>query len=197
MMTVIVNAAPRTDARERMIRTAVLLFREQGIDGTSFNDVIERSGAPRGSIYHHFPGGKAQLAEEATRYAGDLIARGLAAALEGDDPVAAVRGFAAVWLQTLTASECTAGCPIVAAALEGKRTPEAVTAAGEAFTRMTELLAGAFERRGVAPERARAVALTSIAAIEGAIVLSRAQRSIEPLREVAGELERMAIAALP
>src|SRR5919204_6864300 len=87
----------RTDARERMIESAALLFRRQGIEGTSFADVLEHSGAPRGSIYHHFPAGKSQLAEEATRYAGEYIAAGLAVALDSDDPVAAIRGFATVW----------------------------------------------------------------------------------------------------
>src|SRR3712207_8589123 len=51
------------------------LFRssERGVQGTSFADVLEHSGAPRGSIYHHFGGGKTQLAEEATRWAGEYI----------------------------------------------------------------------------------------------------------------------------
>ena len=56
-----------TDSRERMVRSAAYLFRERGYSGTGFRDVIAHSGAPRGSIYHHFPDGKAQLAEEAVR----------------------------------------------------------------------------------------------------------------------------------
>ena len=59
----------QSDARDRMIQSAALLFRERGIEGTAFADVLQRSGAPRGSVYHHFPGGKQQLAEEATRWA--------------------------------------------------------------------------------------------------------------------------------
>src|ERR687895_2392963 len=89
------------DPRERMIQSAVVLFRERGVEGTSFSDVLEHSGAPRGSIYHHFPGGKAQLAEEATRYAGELIAAGLAAALREDDPVAATGQFVEAWSAVL------------------------------------------------------------------------------------------------
>src|SRR5919197_1479958 len=105
MMTVIMNDAivtqAKSDARERMIQSAALLFRRQGIEGTSFSDVLEHSGAPRGSIYHHFPGGKSQLAEEATRYAGDFIAAGLVTALAEDDPRAAIRAFTANWLEIL------------------------------------------------------------------------------------------------
>lgn len=62
-----------TDSRERMVRSAAFLFRERGYSGTGFRDVIAHSGAPRGSIYHHFPEGKAQLAEEAVRYAGEFL----------------------------------------------------------------------------------------------------------------------------
>ena len=59
-----------------MIETAAVVMRERGVEATSFSEVLARSGAPRGSIYHHFPGGKAQLIEEATRYAGDFTAAG-------------------------------------------------------------------------------------------------------------------------
>jgi AcrR family transcriptional regulator len=157
MMGVIVKAVTReparTDARERMIRSAALLFRRQGIEGTSFSDVLEHSGAPRGSIYHHFPAGKSQLAEEATRYAGEFIAAGMVAALAEDDPVAAIRAFTASWLEILRSDDFAAGCPVVAAAVEGDRTPAAREAAGAAFARWEGLLAAAVERKGIAPER--------------------------------------------
>jgi AcrR family transcriptional regulator len=172
-----------------MIRSAAVLFRERGVYGTSLSDVVEHSSAPRGSIYHWFPGGKAQLAEEATRYSGEFIAGGIAAALEEDDPVAAVRAFAALWQEILSDSDFSAGCPIVSATLEGDRAPAARDAAGAAFARWQELLADAFGRRGVAPARAKSLATLAIAAVEGAIVISRAQRSSAPLERVADELE--------
>src|SRR5437763_17221952 len=112
-------------SRERMIRSATALFRERGIEGTAFSDVIERSGAPRGSIYHHFPGGKAQLAEEATRYAGDYIAAALATALADGDPVTALHGFIDDWIAVVESGGWDAGCPIVAATLEGDRSSAA------------------------------------------------------------------------
>jgi AcrR family transcriptional regulator len=174
-----------------MIRSAALLFRRQGIEGTSFSDVLEHSGAPRGSIYHHFPAGKSELAEEATRYAGDFIAAGLVAALAEDDPPAAVRAFTASWLDVLRSDDFAAGCPVVAAAVEGDRTPAARAAAGAAFARWESLLAAAVERSGATPERARSVASLVVAAIEGGIVMARAQRSTEPLERVATEVERV------
>src|SRR5918995_78876 len=74
-------------ARDRMIESAAVLFRERGVHGTSFSDVLEHSGAPRGSIYHHFPGGKTELAAEAVRWAGDVIVAGTVAALADPDPL--------------------------------------------------------------------------------------------------------------
>ena len=185
-----------TDPRERMIQSAVALFRERGVDGTSFADVLAHSQAPRGSLYHYFPGGKAQLAEEATRYAGEFIAGGLAAALAQKDPVAAIRAFAALWRDVLRSSDFASGCPIVAATLEGERAPAVRDAAGAAFQRLEELLAGGFEQQGVAPQRARSLATLAIASIEGAIVLSRAQRDSAPLERVAGELETLVAGAV-
>jgi AcrR family transcriptional regulator len=183
--------ASRTDARERMIQSAALLFRSQGIEGTSFSDVLEHSGAPRGSIYHHFPGGKSQLAEEATRYAGDFIAAGLVTALADNDPLAAVRAFTASWLDILRRADFAAGCPVVAAAVEGDRAPGAREAASAAFSRWEELIASGVERHGTPPERARSIGSLVVAAIEGGIVMARAQRSTEPLERVAAEVERV------
>jgi TetR/AcrR family transcriptional repressor of lmrAB and yxaGH operons len=181
----------RSRPRDRMIQSAALLFRSRGIEGTSFSDVLTHSRAPRGSIYHHFPGGKAELAEEATRYAGDFIAAGLVAALADDDPVAAIHAFTTSWLDVLRQADFSAGCPVVAAAVEGDRTPGARDAAGAAFGRWEALIAEAIERRGLTPARARSVATLVIAAIEGAIVIARAQRSTEPLERVAAEVEQI------
>ena len=197
MMSVIEALVPTSsESRRRMIRSAAVLFRRGGVEGTAFSDVIAHSGAPRGSIYHHFPGGKAELAEEATRYAGDYVASALAAALADDDPVAAITGFAKGLGKDLDAGGYEDGCPIVAAALEGSRSPAARGAAGEAIGRWEELLAGAFARNGVEDDRAHSVATMIVASIEGAIVLARAQRSLEPVERVSAELERLARAAL-
>jgi len=179
-----------------MIWSAALLMRKHGVEGTSFSEVIERARAPRGSIYHHFPGGKAQLIEEATRYAGEFIASGLVAALAEDDPVRGIREFVAGWTAVLRRSDFAAGCPVVAASLEGERTPGARNAAATAFTRWEQILTQALARHMSDGARARSIATLVISAIEGAVVLVRAQQSSEPLERVGAELERLLIAAL-
>lgn len=180
------------DPRQRMIQSAALLMREHGVEGTSFTQVLEHSGAPRGSIYHHFPDGKAQLVGEATRFAGDFIAAGLVAALAQDDLVLALRAFTTSWRTVLKDSAYAAGCPVVAATLEGDRTPTARDAAGDAFERWQTLVADAFQARGVTRDRAISLAALTIASIEGAVILARAQQSTAPLDGVAAELELLA-----
>ncbi|MBJ7328339.1 MAG: TetR/AcrR family transcriptional regulator [Solirubrobacteraceae bacterium] len=181
---------PRTsDARQRMIQSAALLFRERGIEGTTFADVLEHSGAPRGSVYHHFRGGKTQLAEESVRWAGEFTLAGTAAVLQEHDPVAAVGIFRRQWSEILRDSDFRAGCPIVAAAVDGEHEPTVREIAGEVFADWEQLIADAFAERGVPADRARSMATLLVAAIEGGIVLSRAQRSVKPLERVTAELE--------
>jgi TetR/AcrR family transcriptional repressor of lmrAB and yxaGH operons len=193
MIDVIVKAA---SPRKQMIESAAVLIRERGVHATSFSDVLAHSGAPRGSIYHHFPGGKAQLVEEATRYAGEFTAAGLAAALSEHDPVAAVSRFCEMWRRILTRSEFADGCPVVAVALEGDSSPAARAAAAEAFAAWEDLIAGALTPHGVPSDRAVAIASLVVAAIEGGVVLARAQRSTAPLERVSAELELLLVAAL-
>jgi TetR/AcrR family transcriptional regulator, lmrAB and yxaGH operons repressor len=179
-----------------MIESATVLMRERGIAVTSFSEVLAHSGAPRGSIYHHFPGGKAEMIEAATRYAGEYVAAGMTRALEQKDPLAAVEAFGTFWRKLLRASDFGAGCPVVAAALEGERSPGVREAAGAAFARWEAQLADGLESAGVAAGRASALATLVVAGIEGAVVLARAEQSMAPLEHVTAELERALVEAI-
>ena len=172
-------------SRERMVRSAAYLLREHGYSGTAFSDVIAHSGAPRGSIYHHFPGGKTQLAEEAVRYAGDFVAAGMRAATRDDDPVAAVRAFLGWWRRVLVDSGFRAGCPIVAVIVASRLS----AAAAAAFERWRSALAAGLVAAGASPARAARLATLVVASVEGATLLCRARRSLEPLDHVTAELE--------
>lgn len=185
-----------SDSRERMVRSAALLLREHGYAGTGFRDVIAHSEAPWGSIYHHFPGGKAQLAEEAVRYAGDLVAQ-LIEHSPPDDPVAALRGFIALWREGLERSGFRAGCPVVAVATEAPADQPALSqAAAHAFAQWEQALATTLRRAGIPAARSRRLATITVAGIEGAIVLARTRRSTQPLDDVAKELELALRAAI-
>jgi AcrR family transcriptional regulator len=185
-----------SDARQRMVHSAALLFREQGYSGTGFRDVIEHSGAPRGSIYHHFPGGKAELASATVAWAGEVISRQIERAARDGDPIAVLRGFVAAWREVLESSDFRAGCPIVAVAVEADAGADPVAAAGEAFARWEDLIAGTLRDAGAARAEARRLATLVVAAIEGAIVLCRSRRSARPLTDVGRQLESTLRAAL-
>jgi TetR/AcrR family transcriptional regulator, lmrAB and yxaGH operons repressor len=182
--------------RQRMIDSAAVLMRERGVEATSFSEVLAHSGAPRGSIYHHFPGGKAQLIEEATEYAGQYTAKGLARALSAADPIAAIDAFTSMWIRTLNESDFAAGCSVVAATLEAERIPGARQAAAEAFRSWEQTISDALEPHVGDGARARSLATLVIASIEGAVVLCRAQQATEPLQRVAGELRALLVAAV-
>lgn len=177
-------------SREKMVMGAALLMRRYGVEATSFSQVIDASGAPRGSIYHYFPGGKSQLMQEATRYGGEYIANALTQAFEEGGPYTALEVSEQFWRTVLEESDFQDGCPIVAATVEGERTPQVRDAAGEVFAGWAELVADGLIRHGVPPDRARTLGPFFFAAIEGAVVLARAQRSFEPLDRTFEELRR-------
>jgi AcrR family transcriptional regulator len=178
-----------SDSRNKMIQSAALLFREHGYSGTGFRDVIEHSGAPRGSIYHHFPGGKEQLAAETVEWAAGVIERRLARAAENGDPIVALGNFVDAWREVLEDSNFRAGCPIVAVAAEADAGATAMTAAAAAFTRWQDLVAHALLGAGVSRTDSRRLATLVVAGIEGAILLCRARQDIRPLRDVHRALE--------
>jgi AcrR family transcriptional regulator len=184
--------------RARMVRGAAQLLRERGYSGTGFREVIAHTGAPRGSIYHHFPGGKAELAGEAVDYVGGLARGAIEGSLAGGDPIAALRGFVELWRADFERSGYRAGCPIVAVAVESHDdAPELRAAADRAFGQWEDAFAGSLRRAGVAPARSARLASLVVAAVEGAIVVSRARQDPQPLLDVGRELEATLRDALP
>ena len=175
--------------RQRMLATAAEVLREKGAAGVTIDEVLARSGAPRGSVYHHFPHGRSQLLTEALRHAGDSITAVIDdAATQGC--VALVRQFVAFWERTLVESDFAAGCPVVAAAIGSADDDPALTGiAGDIFTRWRDALARTFVADGFDAGDAASLAVTCISALEGAVVLCRATRAAGPLRDVAHQIE--------
>ena len=172
-----------------MLSTAAEVLREKGAAGVTIDEVLARSGAPRGSVYHHFPDGRSQLLTEALQFAGDSITALIdGAAAQGC--VALVRQFVAFWERTLAESDYAAGCPVVAAAIGSDDDDPALSGiAGGIFTRWRDALTRTFVADGFDTADAASLAVTCIASLEGAVVLCRSIRSSEPLREVAQQIE--------
>ena len=174
----------RTDSRSRMIAAAAELFRQRGYHATTFSDVVRESGAPRGSTYFHFPGGKAELAREAISRAGDEIEEMVGeAARHADDPGALVRALTQIFADRFERSGYHSGCAIATMVLELAPGDEEFTADFDSvFARWREALVTRLEPLGIAPGGAAAIADLVISALEGALLLSRAARSTEPFK---------------
>ena len=184
-----------TSPRDRMVASAALLIRERGAQSTAVADVLAHSGAPRGSAYHYFPGGKGQLAAEAVRWADDLTAQVLIRAT-ATGPCDGLTAFVTMWRQTLVDSDFRAGCPILAVAVEELADAAPRDAAVFAFGNWTSLLAGALRAHGVGQQQAMGTATLVVAAVEGAVAMCRAERTTQPLDTVGRELRGVLKAVL-
>ncbi|WP_326651338.1 MULTISPECIES: TetR/AcrR family transcriptional regulator [unclassified Streptomyces] len=187
----------KSDSRERMVLSAAELLRQHGAGATSIDRVLAHSGAPRGSVYHHFPGGRSQLIDEAVAHAGDFIAGLIENAAQADDPLKATDAFFALWRDRLVDSDFRAGCPIVAVAVEtNDDAPQLARSVAAVFARWKEALAALFIRHGLPEERSMRLAAFIIAAVEGAVIMCRAERSAAPLEAAAGEIHDLLVHAL-
>ncbi len=180
--------------RERMVVSAALLIRERGAHPTAIADVLEHSGAPRGSAYHYFPGGRTQLLCEAIDYAGEHVAARIAKAARGID---ALDALVESYRRQLILTNFRAGCPVVAVAVEAgdpdkrdQATP-VIDRAAAAFARWIDLTAQLFVADGIAAARADELAMLITTALEGAIVVARASRDVKPLDVVHRQLRAL------
>ena len=179
--------------RERMVASAAMLIRERGAHPTAIADVLEHSGAPRGSAYHYFPGGRTQLLCEAIDYTADYVAAKMQQAASCSEMLDGMLRF---YRKNLLETGFRAGCPVLAVAVEAGE-PDApspvVDRAAAAFERWNGLIAERLVADGMPAKRAKELAVFVTAALEGGIVLARAARDIAPLdvvhRQLRGLLE--------
>lgn len=172
-----------------MLVSAAEVMRERGAAGVTIDEVLTRSGAPRGSVYYHFPEGRNQILTEALRYAGDAITATIDETADRGAMVL-LRDFVEFWQRLLTDSDFNAGCPVVAAAIgSADEEPQLTAEAGQIFDRWRAALTRAFVADGFPESDAASLAVMSIAALEGAVVLCRSTRCTDPLRDVHTQLE--------
>ena len=175
--------------KQRMVEGAALLLAKHGLQATSFTDVLELTGAPRGSVYHHFPDGKDQLVASAVELAGERALSALDAA--GDTPVAITEYFLAMWRSVLERSDFSAGCAVLAVTI-ATDSPELLDRAAHVFRAWRLKLAGLFVAVGVEAGAASRFAALLVASSEGAVVLSRAEHDLEPFELVAAAMVEQA-----
>jgi len=190
MTTIIVKGNKRIQAlagniKQTMIERTAVLLAKKGLQGASFSEILEASGAPRGSLYHHFPGGKDELVlaalEHAANQALDVLDR-----LSGRPAREVAEGFLSLWRSVLARSDFSAGCAVVAVTVAAE-SEDLRTRAAEILRSWREKLVTLFVAGGIPKKRAPAIAASLVAACEGAVILARAERSFEPFDLVAAE----------
>jgi TetR/AcrR family transcriptional repressor of lmrAB and yxaGH operons len=180
-------------SRQAFVRATAQLLRRQGYNATGVNHIVARSGAPKGSMYFHFPGGKEELAVAAMTQAGGQLRRAIEATLASSDSLADALGRLVDSLAAgLESSGYEDGCPIATVTLEAAAGSERVrTTADAVFTSWLEVLEERLAAAGLSAPEAERRALLVLAAIEGALILARARRDVGPLAAVREELVAM------
>ncbi|MGL6234523.1 MAG: TetR/AcrR family transcriptional regulator [Segniliparus sp.] len=183
----------KESSRDRMLQGAVDLIRERGVAGVTVDAIVSRSNAPRGSVYYHFPEGRAQIVREAITGAGELsnelIRASLGSAADSREAISLMMAF---WKHVLVDGDFQIGCPFVAATVDGfSADPELRQPVAEHFRVWEESMAEVLVRSGREPAAARRKASLMVAAFSGAVLVCRAKRSLEPLDAVAEELDEL------
>jgi AcrR family transcriptional regulator len=174
-----------SNTRQRLVSAAEQLFRVQGYSGTGLKQLTAEAEAPWGSLYHFFPGGKAGLGAEATRYAGEIYAEGWRRAFErGETAGEAVDRVFRAEVKILESSNYRNGCPIASTTLDVASVDEGLRLACDAaFGLWIETIARGLEAHGAPPQASRPLAMFIVSTLEGAIVLARAAKDPAPLVE--------------
>jgi TetR/AcrR family transcriptional repressor of lmrAB and yxaGH operons len=169
-----------------MVTSAALLLREDGVAGTGFRDVVAHSGTPRGSIAHHFPGGKRQLVGEAVRWAGGLASAAMRNKAETPEQI--VKLIFGLYRRALFDTEFAAGCPVGAVAQEAYSDPQLRADVQAVFDDWREVLRASFSGVGHDDAAASELADMAIASMQGAIMLSRVDGTSAALDRVERQL---------
>jgi TetR/AcrR family transcriptional repressor of lmrAB and yxaGH operons len=184
--------------RDKIVHAAALLFRRNGYAATGMNDIVTLSGAPKGSVYHYFPEGKERIAIETIRYASALVTKTLTELSDAHStPSAMVRAYGKLLQGWLAKSGYQDGCPITTTLLELSASSEQVAEAGRsAFAAWKSVYVKKLLAAGVPAQRAESLAAMVINSFQGALILTKVERSSRPVGDVVAELSKLFDAAV-
>ncbi|WP_033294792.1 TetR/AcrR family transcriptional regulator [Amycolatopsis jejuensis] len=172
-----------TGTKDRILAAGTELFRQGGYAGTGVKQIVEKAGAPFGSLYHFFPGGKEQLGEEVVRTSGMQYAQLFEVFIApAPDLIGGLEAFFGAAVTTLLETNYVEGCPIATVALEVATTNEPLRkATADVFEAWIAAGTKGFAPFGLPSEAARTLTITLVTSLEGAFVLARSMRSTEPM----------------
>jgi AcrR family transcriptional regulator len=180
-----------------MVIGAADMLRRRGLTATTIRELAKHTGAPLGSTYHYFPGGKEQLVNEAIRWAGGTAANILRNQLD-QGPVQGLTAFIAFWRETIVSTDFRAGCPVLAVSVQEPDDDEAnvLPVAAEIFDSWQQLLVTSLTDHGADCQQAAQLATLIVASIEGTVGMCRAKRSPQPLDDITPQLTALVTAAI-
>lgn len=179
----------RQSARDRMIASAVAVIGQSGPSGVTIDRILTDSAAPRGSVYHHFPGGRNEIITCAGQLASEEAIGSYRELAADNDTAGFVDALIERWKRNLTEHDFLEGCPILALAVDDlSAVPELDGSVADTFVTWRTTLARVLERDGLPAPRSQRLATLIIAAVEGAIAMCRSTRSTSSLDDVAAEL---------
>jgi TetR/AcrR family transcriptional repressor of lmrAB and yxaGH operons len=180
-------ARGETASKAKIIAATLDLLRRAGLAGAGINNIVAVSGAPKGSVYHFFPGGKHELVAAALRQAEGVVGEGFRAIFSGDAALSQkVLALFQVTAERIEATGFTKGCPVAAVTLDIDDASEDLRPISDAvFATWRQIIASGLS--DVPAAERNKVAQWILATLEGALILARAQTSADPLLET-GEL---------
>jgi TetR/AcrR family transcriptional repressor of lmrAB and yxaGH operons len=184
------DGAVPINARTRLVAAAAKLFQEKGYAATGLSEILTAAAAPKGSMYHHFPGGKAELGAAAMTAAGARMAGSLQACrAQTETAEGAIRAYGELLAGWLEQSDFTRGCPVATVALEEAPGSGLVAiAARDALAATEAALKEILVADGLPEPVAKRRAGHGLAALEGALILARLSRDADPVRDAADDV---------
>jgi TetR/AcrR family transcriptional regulator, lmrAB and yxaGH operons repressor len=180
-------------AREKILQAASELMEKQGYHATGLNEIIQKSGAPKGSLYYYFPEGKEQIASEAILQAGKIVSERFHERTAGEtSPAQAIRDFLYMIAQRMEETNFYTGSTMTMIAMETASTSKKINAAcREGYRLLIEAFKEKLLAGGMEESKAGDMAEMIVAAVEGGIILSRTYQDANHLRRIADHIFQM------
>lgn len=176
----------KQQSKQKLVVAAADLLRRRGLQATSVRELAKHAGAPLGSVYHYFPGGKAEFVAEAVNFTAGQVERQLAECLVLG-PVEGFKRYFAQWRSVLAGSGYSAGCPLAAISMDAQAqqdAPEALVRVSSVFKDLRRQIASCLTESGIQVLQAERLATTIVALTEGAILMCRASRDLDAIEMV-------------
>jgi len=184
------TSSPTPGTRDRLVAAMLDALRTRGYHGVGLAELLTAAQAPKGVLYHHFPGGKAELAVRAIESVVAKLGADLDKVLHRSaDPIDALGAWMGSAQRVLAGSGFASGCPLATIALESTPDDLAIRAAlAEGFASIRTRLADALAGAGMAQAQARGAAALIVSAYEGALVQARVAGSVQAMRDTSEAL---------